>query len=309
MTQPLHARDVRGKGRYYGPCQDGCPLGIDVDDRLFMSVTNAQSVVAKPALVPAAAKETAAAAWDRLPDMLRTSRQPENGPCAKLRVAERCGTCRFCVTSAIKGAHREVWESAADLGTAIHYHAAARTIGGALPFDEEVEPYIDQYLRFLDAMGVDLDRDIYSVETTVFDRDLMFAGTGDIAVELPVDPSGKITRGRRLWILDIKSSRKKPADTVYADQPLQLAALRFAPRTVLVDDTEQETPEYAGAAILNLRTDDHAMIPLPADEDAYAAFRHAVGLQRWFHDRVDVKAWEKIDTRPVAEPATTSQEA
>jgi len=316
VTSPLHARDVRGKGRYYGPCQDGCPLGVDIDpDRLYMSVTNAQSVVAKPALVPAAVKVTAAAAWDQLPRMIATSRQPDVGipadggpkPCSQRTVATRCGECRFCVTSAIKNQHRNEWETKADLGSAVHYHAAARLLGQPLPPDEQVEPFIRQYAMFLRAMGVDVDRDVYSVETTVFDRDLMFAGTLDVAVELPVDPlSGKITRARRLWLIDIKTSLTKPADTVYADQPLQLAGLRYAPRTVLVDDTEQETPEYAGAAILNLRTDDHAMIPLPADEHVNQAFRHAVELQRWFHDRADVKAWEKIDTHPVPEPAATT---
>lgn len=89
MTAPLHAREVKGKGRFYGTCgQDACPFGQDE----FMSVTNAQSVVAKPALVPAAVKVTAAAAWDRLPSMVPTSRQPVDGPCSKARVANRyCG--------------------------------------------------------------------------------------------------------------------------------------------------------------------------------------------------------------------------
>ena len=51
MTAPKHAREIKGKGRYYGNCgADNCPLG-DVPDPGLMSVTNAQSVIAKPALV------------------------------------------------------------------------------------------------------------------------------------------------------------------------------------------------------------------------------------------------------------------
>src|SRR5690349_11122869 len=125
MTDPSHAFDRRtedGKrslGRYYAKCgNDGCPFGDDV----LISVTNAQGVVAKPALVPAAVKVTAAAAWDRLPVMVATSRQPENGRegCEKRKVADRCGRCRFCVTAAIKAEHRNQWDAAADFGSEVH---------------------------------------------------------------------------------------------------------------------------------------------------------------------------------------------
>lgn len=76
MTAPKHAIEIKGKGRYYANCgADHCPFG----DRQFISVTNAQDVIAKPALVPAAAKETATAAWNLLPLMVATSRQPEAG--------------------------------------------------------------------------------------------------------------------------------------------------------------------------------------------------------------------------------------
>ncbi|UIU47034.1 hypothetical protein [Microcystis phage MinS1] len=308
MTAPKHARDITGKGRYYGDCgTEGCPLA-DIPAPGVMSVTNAQSVIAKPALVPAAAKSTAAAAWNLLPQMVATSRQPEAGPCARLRVAERCGRCRFCITSAIKAAHKNEWEKASDLGTRVHAHAHAHVLGGALPFDEEVAPFVDQHVRFLDAWRVDLDRHVEAAELTVLSRKHGYAGTGDLWLHLPLaydETTGRTSftswSKRRLWLLDGKSSLKKPASTVYADQPLQLAGLRFAEEAVLPDESVVKVPRFEGAAILNWRTDAHALIPQPAGRAVFKAFLGAVELQRLFHGQ-DVKAWERVDAPPVPEP-------
>ncbi|WP_020580153.1 hypothetical protein [Actinopolymorpha alba] len=295
MTEPKHAREIKGKGRYYGACGEGCPFGGD----LLISVTNAQSVVNKPALPPSAAKVTAETAWELLPQMVATSRQGPNGPngCDKKRVAERCGTCRFCVTSAMKAEYKAQWESKADLGTAVHAHAHAHVFGQPMPYDERVEPFIDQYLRFLDAWQVDIDRHVEAAETTVIDRKNRYAGTGDIWLQLP---TGRAMR-RELWLIDIKTSLTKPPTAVYPDQVLQLAGLRFAPSAVLPDDSEIDVPRFAGAALLNLRTNAHALIPLPADRDAHKAFVNAVALQGYFHG-LDAKAWTPFDVPALPEP-------
>jgi hypothetical protein len=309
MTAPEHARDIKGKGRYYGSCgRDDCPLA-DLEAPGLMSVTNAQSVVAKPALVPAAAKATAAAAWDRLPMMVATSRQPEQGPCARLRVPERCGRCRFCVTAAIKAEHKNEWERAADLGTRVHAGAHARVLGEPRPYDDDVAPFLDQHLLWLDAWKVDLDRHVEAAELTVFDKARGYAGTGDLWVHLPLAYSANGTvsftswKRRKLWLVDIKTSMRKDVRTVYADQPLQLAALRYAPAAILPDDTVVKVPRFEGAAILNLRTAAHALIPLPSDRNVFTAFLGAVALQRLFHGQ-DTKAWEQVAAPVVDEPGT-----
>lgn len=306
MTTPEHAREIKGKGRYYGRCgRDDCPLGDD----LFISVTNAQGVIAKPALVPAAAKATAQAAWDRLPMMVHTSRQPAEGPCSKTRVADRCGRCRFCVTAAIKAEHKNEWERAADFGTLVHAHAHAHVLGQPIPYDEDVAPFVHQHIRFLEAWRIDLDRHVEAAELTVISRRWGYAGTGDLWLHLPLaydDVTGVTSftawNRRKLWLLDGKSSLKKPADTVYADQPLQLAGLRFAEEAVLPDETVVKVPRFEGAAILNWRTDAHALIPQPAGREVHKAFLGAVELQRLFHAQ-DVKAWARVDAPPVPEPA------
>lgn len=312
MTAPLHARDVTGKGRYYGRCgQDACPLA-DIPDPGLMSVTNAQSVIAKPALVPAAAKATAQAAWDRLPLMVATSRQPVDGPCARLRVAERCGRCRFCVTSAIKAEHKNEWEKAADFGSLVHAYAHAHVLGQPLPYDEDVAPFIAQHIAFLEAWRIDLDKHVEAAELTVVSRKYGYAGTGDLWLHLPL--AWDMTKGvavftawdrRKLWLIDGKSSLKKPAGVVYADQPLQLAGLRYAEEAVLPDETVVPVPRFEGAAILNWRAQAHALIPQPAGRDVFKAFLGAVELQRLFHSQ-DVKAWAQVDAPAVPEPSSPS---
>lgn len=299
MSEPLHARDLKGKGRYYGTCgRDHCPFG---DDQ-FISVTNAQGVVAKPALVPAAVKVTAETAWNRLPEMVAMSIQPAEGlnGCEKKRVAERCGQCRFCLTAQIKREHQNIWDRAADFGTDVHTAAYKENVGEPRTYDADVEAFVQVYLQAMSMLGVDLDKHIEAAETTIISRRHGYAGTGDIWVSLPLNPAtNEVHPSKRwLWLLDIKTSLTKPANTVYSDQILQLAGLRFAESAVLADDSEVPVPKFAGTALLNLRADSWALIPLPADRAAHRAFVNAVGLQT-FMQSVDVKTWKPVRV-PVA---------
>lgn len=302
MTEPIHARDIKSKGRYYGSCgRDACPFGDD----LLISVTNAQGVIAKPALVPAAVKATAEYAWEVLPRMVALSRTATPSPCEKKRVKDRCGHCRFCLTAEIKREHQNIWDHAADLGSAVHLQAYKENIGEPRSYDPETEPFVQQYLYAMDRLGVDLNRDIEAAETTIISREHRYAGTGDIWAHLHLNPDTHEwdPRKRWLWLLDIKTSAKKPVGTVYGDQVLQLAGLRFAKSAVLADDTEVDVPEFAGAALLNLRTNAAALIPLPADEVAHRAFVNAVGLQTFIHG-LDTKTW-----KPVPAPVTPAADA
>ncbi|WP_435744983.1 hypothetical protein [Nocardioides sp. SYSU DS0663] len=300
MTSPKHARDIKGKGRYYGSCGEGCPFGDD----LLISVTNAQGVVAKPALVPAAVKVTAETAWTRLPEMVATSRQSPAGACEKKRVAERCGHCRFCITAQIKAEHRNQWDTAADFGSLVHGHAFAHVVGEPRPYDPDVEPFVQQYIRFLSVWHVDIDQHVEAAETTVIHRAKRYAGTGDVWLWLPTGPGGK----RELWLVDIKTSRTAPVNRVYPDQELQLAGLRYAPEALLPDDSVIEVPKFRGAALLNLRADAFQLIPLPADRAAFRAFLGAVDLQLHFHAQ-DTKAWVQLDAPAMPAPTTSTRKA
>jgi len=300
MTAPKHARDIKGKGRYYGACSDDCPFGED----LLISVTNAQGVVAKPALVPAAVKVTAEKAWSVLPRMVALSRTSASSDCEKRRVADRCGRCRFCLTAEIKAEHRNQWDTAAEFGSRVHDYAHAHVLGEPRPYDPDVAPFVDQYLAFLDAWQIDLTKHVEAAETTVINRAKRYAGTGDLWVWLPTGKGGK----RELYLVDIKTSLKAPVNRVYPDQELQLAGLRFAPEAILPDDTLVAVPKFAGAALLNLRANAHQLIPLPAGREAYKAFLGAVDLQLHFHAQ-DTKNWVQLDAPALPEPAVPSQKA
>lgn len=293
MTAPSHARDIKGKGRYYGSCGDDCPFG----DALYISVTNAQGVVAKPALVPAAVKVTAEKAWQALPRMVALSRRTTDSGCEKKRVADRCGNCRFCLTAEIKREHQNQWDSAADFGSLVHTYAYSHVVGRPMPFDPDVDPFMRQYLAFLTAWGVDINAHVEAAETTIISRKHGYAGTGDVWLWLPTGKDGKL----ELWLVDIKTSRKAPVNRVYVDQVLQLAGLRYAEKAILPDDTEVDVPKFAGAALLNLRADAYQLIPLPATRDAHKAFVNAVGLQTFLHAQ-DTKTWVPLDAPALPAP-------
>lgn len=273
MTDPKLAR-ATDNGRYYEDPADG---------EMVVSVTNVLSEWAKPALAPAAAKATAEYIVDHLPAAVRASRAEDTRE-AFLREA--------------KAHYRTVWENRRDLGSLVHHHAEALVLGTPMPEDERVASFIDSYRKWMADFGVDMERDVASAEVTVFSRShesLRYGGTADLWVNLRHLPK---PYDRGLWLVDIKTSLTKPASTVYRDHVLQLAALRYADVAVLPDGSEVAVPEFAGAAILNLRqktarSKGYGFVPLPADEHAHLTFLSLLGVAYFAH-ALDLKTHKPI---------------
>jgi hypothetical protein len=266
VTDPKYAR-ATDNGRYYEDPQDGA---------MVPSVTNVLSEWAKVALPPSAAKITAEYIMDHLPKAVRASL--------------RQGT-REAFLKEAKAEYKNIWEYKRDLGTVVHEHAEARILGRPIPPDERVDPFIDKYLKFLADFNVDIEHDIESTEITVFGRsELRYGGTADLWVNLRHLPRG-MRKGR--WLLDFKSSLSQPASAKYRENFLQLAALRHADVAVLPDDSEVKVPEFAGAAVLNLRQKSYGFIPLPADEAAHQAFLSMIGVASFAH-ALDMKPYKPI---------------
>lgn len=283
MTNPKFAEHLPGKGRWYAHPETG---------ETWPSVTNVLDTgVAKQALVPWAAKATAAKAWDSLPQMVAAYRIPQ---CKARKVEDKCGRCADCLNRALKGEHKLIRDTAADLGTRIHNMADAHAKGQPLPDDPEALPFFQQVLRFFDDWGVDIDRDIVAAEATVINRQVGYAGTGDLWVWL------NLADERRLILVDYKSSSTRPVDSVYLENGMQLAALAHGETVLLDDGTEEPCPgPIHGAAVLNLRIDDYALIPMPYDGDldaAFAAFQGALATALYVHGRYGEKP------RPMAAP-------
>jgi hypothetical protein len=258
MTDPKYAYHKTGVGRYYR---------LPVTGEEFPSITNIlQTCVAKPALAPAAAKATTARAWEMLPRMVATSRKPFQ---------------RDELTKEIKGHYQNVWDQAADLGTRVHARIEAIALGKPHPDDPEVEPFALQALRCFNDMGVDLEKHVEATEATVINRTYGYAGTGDLWAHF------KINGKRQLLLADFKTSGTRPATSVYPEYGLQVAALAHAEKLLLDNGEEIDPPgPIEGTAILNLRVNDYALIPMPLAgtvEEAFAAFVALIPGTRYLH--------------------------
>lgn len=252
MTDPKWAVATE-RGRYYRDPAGGPDL---------ISVTNALDSINKPALLPWGAGLVADAV---IADPINVARRARTEPAA--------------LRKELVAAPRQYAERAKNLGSRVHNRAQAMVLGVPYPDDPEVEPYARQLARWFRLWQVDLGRDVEAVETTVMHRQYGYAGTGDLWVWLP---TGRYRR-RQLWLVDYKTSAKKPAHTVYDDQPLQLAALRWAPEWLLPDDTSERAPRAHRTALLNLRPRSHAFIEVPSGIEQFRAFLGATRTARYLH--------------------------
>ncbi|MFJ3537004.1 hypothetical protein ACIPQA_16225 [Streptomyces sp. NPDC090109] len=253
MTQPRLARDTE-RGRYYSDPAGGPDL---------VSVTNVLgTAIAKQALIPWAVKLTVEHVLANLPSItLRLATEPTT------------------VVREIKTVHRDAKDRAADLGDRVHAAAEAHILGAPIVDDPEVAPYLGQLKLWLASWNVGLDKHIEATEITVFHRRLGYAGTADLLVWLPTGPA----RRMELWLIDYKSSATRPAKSVYPENTLQLAALRYAETVLLPDDTDAPMPRIDRTGVLNLRARSHALVPMPADRAAHRAFRGLLEGTRWLH--------------------------
>ncbi|MFC8583340.1 hypothetical protein ACFUGD_02005 [Streptomyces sp. NPDC057217] len=276
MTSPKLARDTE-RGRYYSDPAGGPDL---------VSVTNVLgTAIAKQALIPWAVKLTVEHILANLPS-----------------ITLRLATEAAAVVREIKAVHRDAKDRAADLGDRVHAAAEAHILGAPTVADPEVAPYLGQLKLWLNSWGVDLDKHIEATEITVFHRRLGYAGTADLLVWLPTGPA----RRMELWLIDYKSSATRPAKSVYPENTLQLAALRYAETVLLPDDTDAPMPRIDKAGVLNLRAKSHALVPMPADRAAHRAFRGLLEGTRWLH--AAASSYPAL-TAPAAETPSTRKAA
>lgn len=271
MTSPRLATETNN-GRYYA---DPNPAFAGA---LYPSVTNVLGTsVAKPQLVPAAAREVAEYAMAILPVLVKASQDPESSKAALKDLKSRA---------------KVVWGWAAERGTQVHALADAHQLGLPEPeTTDEIRAYFRQYLRFLEDFAVDLSRDLVASEASVVNRTVGYAGTLDILVMLLTDLDPEPV----LWLLDLKTSAKHPVTQLWPEYPLQLAGLRHAEHLWLPNDLEEPMPRAQRCGILNLRPKGYALIPVEAGTREFAAFKSALTTTRYLHA-------QELDCTP-AQPA------
>lgn len=229
-----------GPGRYL---LDGQPVP---------SVTSVLASLAKPALVPWAAKITATAAVDGL-DTISTMARDD-------------------AITWLKGAHRRETSAAAGRGTDVHRHAEALVHGIADDVPEELVPYVQSCARFLDRVGVQP----VLVEATLFHRQPHYAGTLDllgVCDHWDAEP----------WLFDYKTG-----SGIYPETALQLAAYRFASFYIDTDGTEQPVPPVVGCAAVHIRPDGWEVKPVTAGHRQWKTFQ---ALLQVHYAMADADAW------------------
>jgi len=207
----------------------------------------------KPALINWSANATADAVvnrWDEL---------------AELPVAQRLDT--------IKRARYEVTNRAKNKGTLIHGYAEALVQGEKITgIEDELRPYVENYVRFIDQWQLDP----VLVEVVVVSYTHGFAGTLDLVAELTM-PSGE----QETWLLDIKTGEKG----IFPETALQLSAYRFAEFYVDQDGNEQPMMAVDHTGAIHVTADDAVLIPTVSEREQLTTFRIAQKIYQYEHEK------------------------
>jgi hypothetical protein len=195
--------------------------------------------VPKPALIDAAARETANYAVNNWAELA------ELGVSQRLRKIEKG---RF-----------ESWGAATVRGTKVHEYAAALIGGAEVDVPEPYVDHVDQCLAFL----TDWQVAELAVECTVINREYRYMGAADLLARLG--------RAAEVWVLDWKTS----ASGVWPEAALQAAAYAHCATMLDADGTEVPMPTPTRAAAVHLRADGYDVLPLDIGAGTFRAFLYA----------------------------------
>lgn len=159
---------------------------------------------------------------------------------------------------AIAGAHREKRDRAAVRGTAVHNLAEKLVHGEEVEVPEELAPYIDGYLRFLD----DFQVTPLLTEHTVLLADLGVAGRFDLIATSP-----HLNHGDP-FIADVKTS-----SGVYRETAAQLAAYGYGADGYVTDadpHTLRELPYVTASFVLHCTPEGTDVVPFAEHRDELA---------------------------------------
>lgn len=232
--------------------------GTDIKLRRVTTILNGG--YPKPELMFWAANLTAADAFATLPRLVSAS----------LRPAEKEEAYDW-----LRKGHIRKKEERGDLGTAAHTLVESHVLGTPLPeellSDEEMAPYLDNFLRFVAEWEVEFE----ASEMTVGNFAHGYAGKLDylfrsrlIAAALKVAPN-------TLFLGDTKTGGELDEKGVYPEAGLQMSAYRRAEVGWLRDGTQIPMPSIHDVGIvLHLRPEGYRPMPLKCGDDVFDAFLH-----------------------------------
>ena len=257
----------------------GPPLAVDdpatnrrvylhpLTGELFTSATTALSIIDKQALPYWYGKQSAICALESLQAMMDAVRVP---PCN----GQHCGICLTCLALRIRHAGDRERDAAADRGSRFHNVAEQRALTGRwISFDPDLEPYVEQFERFIDLHKVEF----HAAEVTVINRAHRWGGTLDTVLTCGwMPPKHRNLIGVPL-LGDYKTGNK-----IYESAGLQLAGYRHGEAVLLPDGTEHHLPlaDTETALSIQIRADDFWVRPCPVGDAAYAKFLRTLALWR-----------------------------
>jgi hypothetical protein len=173
----------------------------------------------------------------------------------------------------LQGIRYEVTNKAKNKGTQVHLYAEALVQGIEVKgVPDELRPYVDNYVRFIDAWQLDP----VLVEVVIVSYGHGYAGTLDLIADL-TGPTGE----RERWLLDIKTGEKG----IYAETALQLSAYRFAEFYLDQDGAEQPMISVEACGAIHITSDDAVLIPTVSDREQLQMFRIAQKVYEFDKDK------------------------
>lgn len=294
-------KDLAGAERIPRRQNNGYYADHETGDRLRSVTTILGGGVPKEALVFWAANTCVDAAILALPELVAASRNRD-------RLAE--------LATWLKRAHTRKKDERADVGTAVHTVIEAHILGEPLPQelldDEEIAPYLDQFMLFVREWDVTFT----ASEMVVANPDDLYAGTLDYMVRSP-----RIVAALRALGYDVPDGLDLMGDTktggtlnkltsaghvhgVYPEAGLQMSAYRKGTVCWLRDGQRVPMPPTAEVGIvLHLQADGYRIYPTRCGDDIYVYFRHAQVIDEWTSKVSSAKAAQPVIGQALELPA------
>ncbi len=160
------------------------------------------------------------------------------------------------LTAFLKNIPWQKRDTAGVRGTDVHHIAERLAAGEAVEYPDHYAGYVKACVTFLDDWGVEP----LVMERPLAHRGHWWAGKPDLFARV---------RDGRTVLFDYKTSRG-----IYAETAFQLAAYSHAEFYVDEAGDEQPIPDVDLCAAVHLREDGYDVIPVKADAQTYAEFRH-----------------------------------
>lgn len=161
---------------------------------------------------------------------------------------------------------------AADTGTQVHELVERLSRGENIG---RVHPDLQGFIRGYEAFRKAFDVEYLHLEETVWSETHGYAGSFDAIVR--IKPAGAPEEDWEVVILDNKTTRSG----VHSEVALQLAAYKNADYIIAQDGTQKPIPDITGGAVLHLRPDSWALVPVAVTDEFFQVFLSLIPVMEW----------------------------